>query len=83
MDSDHFSRVKYDMPQEQLNYFDSRARSSQSPAPSSNTRVASENREVPRHRVVTASAPQRVSQSRHDDDDDEPKLGAQRGSLSY
>ncbi|KPA86797.1 hypothetical protein ABB37_00861 [Leptomonas pyrrhocoris] len=83
MDSQNFSRVTYDIPQEQLNYFDSRARSSERTAPSTNVRAADENRELPHFREAPQRAPQQVSQRHYDDDDDdEPKLISKGGSLS-
>lgn len=81
MDNQRYSRVTYDIPQEQLSYFNPRARSSLSGSSSVTAHVASERREVPKPREAGQYTPQQPSRKQNNDDDS-PKLTAQRGSLS-
>ncbi|KPI85992.1 hypothetical protein ABL78_4954 [Leptomonas seymouri] len=75
------SRVTYDMPQEQLNYFDSRARSSQGTAASTNARAAGEVSEHGRTHEAPQLIPQKVLQGHSNKSSEAPKTAATRGSL--
>ncbi|KAK7201195.1 hypothetical protein NESM_000181000 [Novymonas esmeraldas] len=77
MEDSHFERVTYDMPQEQLNYFDSRARASPAFVPSVPVRVL-EDKATPgcNHEM------RRRTQQQAESDASEPRSVAQEGSLS-